>query len=274
MAAPPPKFTVDDIKKELALLGIGAGANIKSALVNRLATARGIMFRGCSLARAPTRKAAGGVGSAGKGEGCAADPEGAGRDGGGRAAAQDAVPSIGLQSSSLKRCAAADDGGNAATKRVRSDSSRLVYTQTPLDVMQARGVEAGARASSMPVPLALTAADSGEGGVHVGGKARLEDWWSFPCDSVFGRVINRLEKAVDAGFDPLCGEHVEHGELDEEDEESIYSARRSEKDDSWSPACSDHSDYGSENKQCRHCGDLFACSSDYLGRHPLCQDCR
>lgn len=262
--APPPKITVDDIKKELALLGMCGGANIKSTLVNRLATARGIKFRGCS---APTRKAAGGVGGAGKGEGCAAGPEAGCRVGGGRTAPRNAGASLGLQGPPEKRRAAADDGGNEATKRPRSDSSRLARTQTPSDMMPARGIEAGARGSSASAALAPL----GEGNVRVVDSAKFEDWWSLPSDSIFGRVVKRVEEVVDAGFEPAGGEHGERNELDE-DEESIYSARCSEGGKSMSSACSELSDFDSE--QCRNCGHLFACSANYVGNYPLCHDCR
>ena len=61
----PPKITMDDLKRELVLLGVRAGAGLKKTLVDRLAMRRGLKFRACVSTHMLVRGDGAGAGAGG-----------------------------------------------------------------------------------------------------------------------------------------------------------------------------------------------------------------
>ena len=107
-------------------------------------------------------------------------------------------------------------------------------------------------------------------GPLIGDHIVIEDWWSCPTDSTFGKAIKWVEDKVDAAFESAsaventCTEH--HGEADR-----LSEAGDSNMSSAYSKVSRDSAD---GDTRCCDCGAHFWCSDDYLGSTPLCEDCR
>lgn len=107
-------------------------------------------------------------------------------------------------------------------------------------------------------------------GPLIGDHIVIEDWWSCPKDSTFAKAIKWAEEKVDAAFESVpavnnaCTDH--HSDADR-----LSEAGESNMSSVYSKMSSDSAD---GDTRCDDCGEHFWCSDDYLGSHPLCEDCR
>jgi len=174
---PPPKITVDDVKKELALLGrpLRAATNIKAPLVNRLAARRGIKFRGC-VASSASRTAPGAAAEVERGE-----PAGESGDAGIGAAA--AASPAAAPTPTLTSAAGLGAGAGAGQKRKRQAGGMLAG-------LQAGQPETVADAADPATKIQRAADGAAVRGPPVTTVDRVSvgDWWSCSRDSSLGQA--------------------------------------------------------------------------------------
>jgi hypothetical protein len=106
-------------------------------------------------------------------------------------------------------------------------------------------------------------------GPLIGDHIVIEDWWSCPTDSTFGKAIKWVEEKVDAAFESSSA--VENACTDHHVEADRLSEAGDSNTSTYSKVSRDSAD---GDTRCCDCGTHFWCSDDYLGSTPLCEDCR
>ena len=108
-------------------------------------------------------------------------------------------------------------------------------------------------------------------GPLIGDVLVVEDWWSCPKDSAFGKAIKWVEDKVDLEIQSASAQDActdQHS-----DDDGLLEA--SDSGDSMSSAYSEESRRSADyDTRCCDCGMRFPCPDDYLGSRPLCEDCR